>query len=133
MALFRRRRGAGDEPDPAFPAITARQADRIRALLREALAERGVEVVVHADHVSSAGGFQYGLTNLVAMCRADGRGERAWPAIVRGQVQGLLAGGGGEQLDGLDRDEVLADVHLRVMPTIDVPPMISSDARWLTG
>jgi hypothetical protein len=74
-----------------LPGLTPRQSQAIRTLVRTALAERGLEAVVHADHVETLGGRSWGLHTLGSLCHANGFGESAWAGIVNRYVDDLLA------------------------------------------
>ncbi|HEU0132438.1 MAG TPA: hypothetical protein VFQ85_15750 [Mycobacteriales bacterium] len=91
MALFRRGRGAApdEERDAELTMLSAGDADALRALVREAFAELGDEVTVHADHVAGADGTQYGLWNVAAACAVEPR--RGWPELVRRHVRNVHA------------------------------------------
>lgn len=129
MSLFRRRRRDA-EPDETFPYLSADAAARIRSLVREAFAEQGIEVVVHADHVTGADGLTFGLGNVAAACHGEERGERAWPGVVREHVR-IIAGAvtAASPLDTRSREEVLADLHVRVLAAEGLPPEFAAYAR----
>ena len=48
-------------------------------LVRQAMADRGREVMESGGHVHDALGTLSGLRNIAAICRNDPRGEEAWP------------------------------------------------------
>jgi hypothetical protein len=114
---------ARDEvPDETFPYLSVRQVQQIRDLARDAFAERGVEVIVHADHLQADNGSQFGLGNLCATCHNAERGERAWPKLVNSHVNRILAASrGGEELGRLDAAEVLSRTYLRLMDLSEFP------------
>ena len=100
MGIFGRRRRERPEPTPpprpavpdeALPFLDVADAQRIRALVRTAFAERGIEVSVHAGHVADDSGRQFGLWNVAAACHQDDRGRAAWPALVATHVTRVLA------------------------------------------
>ena len=118
MNPFARRRPGNpgdDAPDATFSYLTAAQAAAIRALVRAAFAERGLEVVVHADHVASSDGGQYGLTNIAALCHSLPR--RDWPGATRRHVESVLRAMNTPAPDELTQAEVLERVFVRVMGT----------------
>ncbi len=117
MGLFKRHKPPVEDqtPDEHLP-MTVPQAMRLRALVRRVLAEQGIEVVVHADHMRDDSGRKLGLWNLAALC-ADAS-EREWPVLVRGHVTALLQP---EDLDGLGDEELVARVHLRLVDRLGFP------------
>jgi hypothetical protein len=119
----RRRRGrpGSDQPDAVFGYLTAAQGARLRSLVHEAFAERGIEVTIHPDRVEASGGGQYGLTNLAAHCNASG--VREWPAIVRWHVDTVLRAVSAPSTAELDDDTVLKNVFVRVMGTSTFPDL----------
>ena len=93
VKLFRRPPGVpSGAPDAAFPYWSGDQAQRFRAMVREALAEAGVEAALYADYAQDAQGRKFGLGNLAAVCHNDDRGERAWRRIVQGHVRTVVSG-----------------------------------------
>jgi hypothetical protein len=90
MGILRRRRGSGGEDgpggegekDPHLPFLSRTQADRIRALFRQAMAERGRETMIAGGHIEGDGPTYFGLWNVAVACHENPRGERAWPGIV---------------------------------------------------
>jgi hypothetical protein len=90
VPLFRKRPAGDPTPDEALPFLSATQASELRALVREAFAERGIEVTVLADHVVDDAARRFGLWNVAAACHQDTRGRRVWPRIVRHHVRHIL-------------------------------------------
>lgn len=111
MALFH-----GKERDEGLPVLSADDARRVRALVREAFAVRGREVTVHADHVRASSGAVYRLTNVATMC-ARAR-KRRWPALVARHVETVLAPR--PDLRSVAPDEVLRNVYVH-LEADDVP------------
>ena len=60
-------------------------------LVRQEMAERGREVVVSGGHVQDDHGTVFSLRNIAAICRNDPRGEKAWPQLVAGYADKVLA------------------------------------------
>ncbi len=116
----RRRAPGSDEPDAVFGYLTAAQGARLRALVRQAFAERGIEVTIHPDRVESAGG-QYGLTNLAAHCNASS--PRRWPTIVGWHVETVLRAVSAPGAADLDDETVLRHVFVRVMGASTFPDL----------
>jgi hypothetical protein len=110
--------------DPEFDYFTAAQGARLRAMVRRAFAEQGVEVTAYAGHVESSDGCEYGLHNVAASCHhAAGR---EWDDIVRAHVTTVLrASTGPSEFDGLSDAEVLSRTFVRVMGRTTLP-----DADW---
>jgi hypothetical protein len=126
-----RRNVAPDEiPDETFSYLSVRQAQRIRDLARLAFAERGVEVVVYADHLRADDGSQFGLGNLCATCHNSQRGEKVWPGLVQSHVDRILAATrGGDALGRMDAAELLSRTYLRLMDATEFTPRARS---WCT-
>ncbi len=112
MGLFRRRPASDDafdgEPDETFPFLTAPAAAALRSEAAAAFAERGLEMLVFADHLVDDAGREFGLYNLAAACHGDERGPSAWPELVREHVRKVLEG-----LDAVDVIESMSDDELR--------------------
>jgi hypothetical protein len=115
-----------------LPGLTARQSQLVRALTRTALAERGLEAIVYADHLETADGRTFGLTTLGSLCRRSGLGQHAWPGVVNRYIDDLFS-----QLPSppppLTPDQIRAGVHLRL---VCMPPEMSDGftyARDLGG
>lgn len=131
MTLFRRRKPlppVNPIPDPEFGYLTIDQGARLRSLVREAFAERGLEVTLHPGHVESADGGRFGLTNVAANCRASR--ERDWPKIIRRHVATILrAAERTIDPDQLDEDEVMSHVFVRVVGTSTIPDLAAFGYR----
>jgi hypothetical protein len=125
-----RRNDAEDEvPDETFSYLSVRQVQRIRDLARLAFAERGVEVVVHSDHLQADDGTQYGLGNLCATCH-NAKSEKVWPRLVAAHVTQILATPNvGQILSTMAPAELLSRTYLRLMDLTDFPP---STLSWFS-
>jgi hypothetical protein len=75
---------------PAPRQLTARQMRKVRALARTALAERGIEASIHADHLQSVDGRSFGLENLASKCHTSGLDEDRWGEVVDAHIGALL-------------------------------------------
>lgn len=125
MRLFGRRpepREGDATPDPDFSFLTVGEAARLRALTRDAFARRGLEVVVHPDHLTSDDGTGFALHNLFALCRTARR-ERDWPAIVDEHVTRMLRARQGPDVEELPATELLAHAFVRVVGTSTLPAL----------
>jgi hypothetical protein len=60
----------GDRDDH-LPLLTRAQARRVRMLVRQAMAERGREVVMSGGYVRDDHGTVFGSRNIAAVCRND--------------------------------------------------------------
>lgn len=99
------------EEGHCLPGLTARQSQTIRNLIRTALAERGLEAIVYADHVVTTGGRSWGLHTLGSLCH--GTEPHAWKGVVDRYVSDVLA-----QFPDvpapLTPDQIHEGVHLRL-------------------
>lgn len=133
MGLFRRRpkRDGRDAPrDPEFSFFSADEGARFRAQVREAFAEKGLEVTVYADVVSDSAGRQFGLANLAAVCHNDERGPRAWPELVRQHVGMVLRTmEAPSALDTLPTEQIRAQLYPRVVGAEGLNPETFAYAR----
>jgi hypothetical protein len=109
------------EPDPVFSYFSTDQAARLRSLVREAFAERGIEVTLQPDRVEATGGAQYGLTNVAAACRTAP--AKNWPDIVTWHVDRVLRALDAPTVADLDDETVLSRVFVRLMGTSMVPDL----------
>ncbi len=113
---------SGGERDPEFDFLSVEQGMRLRRLVREAFAGRGIEVTVFSDYVQSDDGTQYGLYNVCANCHNAERGERDWPGVVSDHVDSILAAmAEPDPLQELSTEEILARTFLRVSGTSTLP------------
>jgi hypothetical protein len=120
-----------DEPDPVYGYLTAAQGARLRSLVRQSFAERGIEVALLPDRVEAAGGGQYGLTNIAAACNASPPKE--WPSIVAWHVETVLRALAAPSISELDDDAVLGHVFVRVMGLSAFPDLSSIRYRRELG
>lgn len=129
MGLFRR--GPKRDPrdlarDAEFTFFSDREGGVFRSQVRQAFAERGLEVTVYAGVVADSAGRQFGLGNLAAVCHRDRRGERSWPALIRDHVGKVLRTMDGPQpLEILTEDEIRACLYPRIVAEATLP---ASDA-----
>lgn len=96
-----------------LPGLTDRQSQMVRNLIRTALAERGLEAIVYADHVETAGGRSWGLQTLGSLCHGSSS-QVAWEGIVNRYVDDLLAKFP-EAPAPLTHDQIRSGVHLRLV------------------
>lgn len=120
-----------DEPDPVYGYLTAAQGARLRSLVRQAFAERGIEVTLLPDRVEAVGGGQYGLTNIAAACNASPAKE--WPSIVAWHVETVLRALAAPAIADLDDEAVLGHVFVRVMGMSAFPDLSSFGYRRELG
>lgn len=110
--------------DPGLPALTTRQADYLRDLVRGYHSARGATVTVAGSTVHAAQGTQ-SLHNLAEFCRrAD---PRAWPELVE-QHLGALESATRAKADG--PEEMLRGTYLRLVPDDAIPPEAASSFRY---
>lgn len=106
-------------PDPAFPFLTADEAQEVRRLAAQAFAAAGHEAAVHADHLETSDGMTFGLWNVAAACKATGK-RSAWPAVVRAHVASLAPVSA--SASEMAADDVLAHAVLRIYGDQTIPP-----------
>ncbi|MDQ0772155.1 hypothetical protein QF026_000621 [Streptomyces aurantiacus] len=95
--------------DAEYSFFSVDEGAQFRAHVREAFAERGLEVTVHSGTVSDNTGRQFGLRNLAAICHQEPRGRKRWPHLIRGHVGRLLrVVDGPSPLEFLEPDQLLA-------------------------
>lgn len=122
MGVLRRRPGGDDSrQDDHLPFLTVAQAHHVRRLVREAFAQHGREVAVHADHVRDVHGGEFGLRNVAAACHQDPRGERAWALVVAEHVRKTLAHADYPGLDRLRPGEIRSRTYAKLFPADGVP------------
>ncbi len=108
--------------DSALPFLDVQQASRVRALMRETLAERGLEVTVFKDHLRTDDGREFGLWNVAANCLASGRTEAMWRVVVTDHVDKLMSGiGAGDPFEGLTQEEIMSRTYTRLWDASSLP------------
>lgn len=124
MGFFSRLAGRQERPDAALPFLSRDQADQVRALVRRAFAEQGVEVTMHDDRAVDDSGGVYGLWNVATACHEDERGPAAWPGVVDDHVRRILAEmTGPDPFEGLTREEAAGRTYLRLFDESSVPAL----------
>ncbi|MFC9844392.1 hypothetical protein ACFWFF_03725 [Streptomyces sp. NPDC060223] len=95
--------------DAEYRFFSADEGAHFRAQVREAFAEQGLEVTLHAGAVSDSAGRRFGLGNIAAICHNDPRGRSWWPQLIRGHVGRLVRVlDGPSPLDRLTAGQLLA-------------------------
>ncbi|MFD0315659.1 hypothetical protein [Streptomyces flavalbus] len=85
------RRDPRDTPrDTAYAFLSVDEAAYFRARVREAFAERGLEVTLQPTGVSDSSGRHFALDDLAAVCHHEPRGRRGWPEAIHDHVGRLL-------------------------------------------
>jgi hypothetical protein len=112
MGIIRRspqRHRGNASRDVEYAFFSVDDGARFRAQVREAFAEQGLEVTVHAGTVSDDAGRQFGLHNLAALCYHEPRGRKSWPQLIRRHVSLLMRViDGPSPLESLAPDQLLA-------------------------
>lgn len=106
--------------DHRLSGLTPRQSQRVRDLTRQVLAERGIEAVVHADHLETADGRVFGLSNLASKCLSSGLAEDGWLQVVTAHIDGILAAFGAVPPE-LTAEQLRAGTYLRLVHTEAIP------------
>ncbi|QWF79204.1 hypothetical protein [Amycolatopsis sp. CA-230715] len=83
--------GSGERRDAALPMLTVRQAGRVRALVREALARQGRRVTVFPGHIEDADGAKFGLGGIARVLTARAIPEPRWGTLVDAHVARMLS------------------------------------------
>jgi hypothetical protein len=129
MMAFRRGADEDGSRDDHLPFLTRPQARRVRMLVRQEMAERGREVAVSGGHAQDDHGTIFSLRNIAAICHNDPRGEKAWPQLVAGYVDKVLAispEGTARELAGLTAGQVRDHVFAVVVHAASLGPGIAS-------
>ncbi|MEU6774660.1 hypothetical protein [Streptomyces sp. NPDC046759] len=120
VGIFRRgeRREGMDQPrDGEFAFLSEGEAARLRTFVREAFAERGIEVTVGPGRATADAGWRFGLSNLAAVCHNDSRGPRSWRTLVDEHVDRAIRSMNGPQaLKTLPHEQLLAQLYPRFIP-----------------
>jgi hypothetical protein len=92
MRLWRGK-GGDEPPEPGLAFLTEVQARRVRSLFRQAMAERGRELVTDSfGNFRDDEGEYYGLWNVAVLCRDNPGGEKEWPELIAGYADVLAKG-----------------------------------------
>lgn len=130
MRLFRKRAEHSAGRDAALTFMSSRDAQEVRALVRNVFAELGLEVDVLADHVRDSAGRQFGLWNVAAACHNDERGRSAWPTVVREHVHRVVASlDRPSPFDELMPDEAAGRTYARLYDTAGMPDLATFPHR----
>lgn len=106
--------GSGDGPDAELRFLSQAQARLMRRLFREAMAERGHELVADGDgNLRDAQGARFGLRNIAVLCRDHPDGEKTWPELIAGYADHLLKTGLGD-VAAVTPEQALGVVYLSV-------------------
>lgn len=99
--------------DRRLSGLTPAATQRVRDLARRALAERGLETVVHADHLRTADGRMFGLENIASVCH-NAKPTR-WAELIADHLDALLGQFPSEPPE-LSAPQIRAGAHLRLVP-----------------
>jgi hypothetical protein len=116
--------------DARLSGLTVRQSQQVRDLMRTALAERGIEVVVHADHLSTADGRQFGLHTVASLCHNAPDGEAGWPRVV-GEFLDATLGQFPQEPPPLTAEQLRAGTHLRLGMAEGMPAEWAPSYRYV--
>ncbi|MEV8037403.1 hypothetical protein [Streptomyces sp. NPDC086182] len=104
--------------DGEFAFLSEAEAARLRTFVREAFAERGIEVTVEPGRVTTDAGWRFGLSNLAAVCHNDSRGPRRWRTLVDEHVDRVMRSMQGRQaLKAMPREQLLSRLYPRFIPS----------------
>jgi hypothetical protein len=112
--------------DARLSGLTAGQSLRVRDLARRALAERGLEAAVYADHLRIADGRVFGLDTVASLCHNAPQGEPGWPQVVAQYLDDFLTRFPTEP-PALTAEELRAGTHLRLVLAEALP------ADWVSA
>jgi len=111
VSLFKRKAPPPDGPRDSELPLSVDHAALLRRLVRQAFAERGVEVVVEGALVRDDGGQQYFLHNLAATCAGTPEGE--WAHTAAQFAANLLDV---DDVEELSDAQLEASTYLRLQP-----------------
>ncbi|MBC7273864.1 MAG: hypothetical protein H5T76_35050 [Streptomyces sp.] len=127
MWTHRRPRGRDERTAPrdtTYGFLSLDEGAYFRSQVREAFAERGLEVTIHATEVSDSAGRHFALTDLAAVCHHDAGGRGRWPRVIRDHVDRVLrVADGPSPLDSLPHEELLT----RLRPWVVTPGVLTPD------
>ncbi|HZE65626.1 MAG TPA: hypothetical protein VE081_03290 [Sporichthyaceae bacterium] len=115
--------------DARLSGLTVRQSQQVRDLMRTALAERGIEVVVHASHLNTADGRQFGLDTIASLCHNASGGEASWPQVIGGFLDDALTRFPQEP-PALTAEELRSGTYLRLAMVEAMPAEWASSYRY---
>lgn len=118
--------GDGEPPQPDLAFLTREQARRVRNLFRQAMAERGRELVTDSlGEFRDGEGNHYGLRNIAVLCRDDPDGEKGWPELIAGYADTLLKGNSSQaraEVAALTPEQARGMVYLSVCSAASLGP-----------
>jgi hypothetical protein len=122
VGLFSRKPKDTSPPDEALTFFTEQEAREFRSLMREAFAERGLEVQIHPDHAVDGAGRSFGFWNAGATCHGERRSR--WPGTVRDHVRRVLADlDAPDPFDGLTPDDARRTAYARLYSASFLPSL----------
>jgi hypothetical protein len=126
MRQWRGEGGDDDGPDADLAFLSPAQASLLHGLFREAMAERGRELVVDGDgKLRDSRGTLYDLRNIAVLCRDDPGGEKEWPVLIAGYADHLLKVDSREaraEVAALTPERARDLVYLAVFPAASMGP-----------
>lgn len=128
VGLFgKKRSSAENEPrDDALPVLSVQQAGRLRALVRDAFARSGREVIVYSGHVEDDTGAQFGLDGLARRMVDPSVTRSSWPTVVDEHVRRLTAAVDGPNEFDVPLEDLLPRTYLRLYD----PESLPDDGPW---
>jgi len=126
MRLWQGRGGDDDGPEADLHFLSQAQARLVQKLFREAMAERGHELVIDDDgNLKDAQGSLYGLRNIAVLCRDHPGGEKEWPQLIAGYADHILKGNSREtraEVAALSPEQARGLVYLSIFRAASLGP-----------
>jgi hypothetical protein len=116
--------------DARLSGLTVRQSQQVRDLTRTALAERGIEVLVFADHLDAADGRRFGLATIASLCHNAPGGEAEWPRVIGAFLDDALTHFGPEP-PPLTAAQLRAGTYLRLGTAEGMPAGWASTYQYV--
>ncbi|MGH2719229.1 MAG: hypothetical protein ACRDJU_11690, partial [Actinomycetota bacterium] len=104
-----------EDRDEALPFFSMEEADYFRGLAEQDVAQYGMDLTFHPDHISSSEGGEFAYWNVAQDCRHSPR--REWPKIIADHFSLLpKIDPTGDFFKGMSAAEVKRRLFLKIWP-----------------